>query len=225
MGKIGEALRTAREARQVSLGRAEKDTRIRLDYLEALEEGHYHNLPAPVYARAYLRSYALYLGLDPAALIAQFNAECGVEEPQGVQSESRAKGVGMVITPGPIIALVVVVVAVVAVFYLYQQYSLAVDTAGFSWGSDSSATATPTTQVVQLDTAPTASPASTSTATATPIPTIKVAVKAMQPCWALVTVDGVKVYTGTMKVGETQTWIGKDKITMRAGNPSQVELT
>ena len=62
---IGDRLRLARTDRRLTLEEAEQATRIGRRYLEALELGQYEVLPAPVYARGFMRSYAAYLGLDP----------------------------------------------------------------------------------------------------------------------------------------------------------------
>ncbi len=62
---ISERLRAAREARGVDLFRVERDTKIRMKYLAAMEQGDFAELPADVYARGFLRNYASYLGLDP----------------------------------------------------------------------------------------------------------------------------------------------------------------
>lgn len=66
---IGAALNEAREARGISLEQAANDTRISLRFLEALESEEFDELPAPVYVRGFLRSYANYLGVDPQPLI------------------------------------------------------------------------------------------------------------------------------------------------------------
>ena len=67
----GKALTQARIARGLSLLDVERDTRISNRYLRALEEGRLDILPAPVYARAFMRTYAQYLGLDANALVQQ----------------------------------------------------------------------------------------------------------------------------------------------------------
>ncbi|MGH2681343.1 MAG: helix-turn-helix domain-containing protein [Actinomycetota bacterium] len=61
---VGSALRRAREVRGLSLDEAARDTRIRVDQLDALEREDFDVLPGEVYARASLRTYASYLGLD-----------------------------------------------------------------------------------------------------------------------------------------------------------------
>ncbi len=62
---VGPALRRAREVRGLSLDEAARDTRLRVDQLDALEREDFDALPGEVYVRASLRTYASYLGLDP----------------------------------------------------------------------------------------------------------------------------------------------------------------
>src|SRR5438128_10125594 len=66
---IGERLRNAREAKGLTLAVAETLTRIRATCLAALEEEQVDRLPGAAYARGYLRTYALALGLDPDDLM------------------------------------------------------------------------------------------------------------------------------------------------------------
>jgi cytoskeleton protein RodZ len=61
---VGSALQRAREVRGLSLDEAARDTRLRVDQLDALERGEFEALPGEVYVRASLRTYASYLGLD-----------------------------------------------------------------------------------------------------------------------------------------------------------------
>jgi hypothetical protein len=72
MGEIGYRLIRAREARGLTLEDAERDTRISRRYLHALEDEQFEVIPAPVYARGFLRSYAQYLGMDPQEVLALF---------------------------------------------------------------------------------------------------------------------------------------------------------
>lgn len=72
MGELGTRLVRAREARGLTLEDAERDTRISRRYLEALESEQLENIPAPVYARGFLRSYSQYLGMDPQEMLALF---------------------------------------------------------------------------------------------------------------------------------------------------------
>lgn len=67
--ELGTLLTEARIARGLSLLDVERDTRISRKYLQALEEGNLEVLPAPVYARAFTRTYAQYLGLHAPSLV------------------------------------------------------------------------------------------------------------------------------------------------------------
>ena len=67
--RLGQWLRAARTRRGVDLAEVAHDTRINHSYLEAIEAERFEELPAPVYARGFVRSDARYLGLDPARAI------------------------------------------------------------------------------------------------------------------------------------------------------------
>mgnify|MGYP002682430424 CR=1 FL=1 len=69
MAGIGEALRSTREHRGLSIDQVAQDTRISPRFLEALEAEQFNELPAPVYVRGFLRSYANYLKLEPQPLL------------------------------------------------------------------------------------------------------------------------------------------------------------
>jgi cytoskeletal protein RodZ len=62
---LGEWLRQQREALGISLEQAHEATRIRQNFLEALESDNWDALPNPIVARGFLRNYAAYLDLDP----------------------------------------------------------------------------------------------------------------------------------------------------------------
>lgn len=71
--RTAELLRRLRDTRALaglSLSDVERDTRINRVYLEAIEDGRFEDIPAPVYARGFVRSYARYLGLDPEESVA-----------------------------------------------------------------------------------------------------------------------------------------------------------
>lgn len=65
-----QRLRETRTKRGLSLPDVEQVTRINRTYLQAIEDGRFEELPAPVYARGFVRSYARHLGLDPEEAVA-----------------------------------------------------------------------------------------------------------------------------------------------------------
>jgi cytoskeleton protein RodZ len=74
---LPDRLTAARERKGVDLFRAERDTKIRVRYLSALESGDYRDLPGAVYTKGFLRNYAIYLGLDPEDVLRQWRRERG----------------------------------------------------------------------------------------------------------------------------------------------------
>jgi len=61
---IGQRLKAEREEQRLTLEKVFEATRIRMQYLQALEEDDLSVMPSPVQARGYLRNYAEYLGFD-----------------------------------------------------------------------------------------------------------------------------------------------------------------
>jgi len=74
---LGRALKRARLGTGYDIDAIASILRIRPEYLEALEEGSHVRLPGRVYAIGFVRSYASFLGLDPAVAIERFKAEAG----------------------------------------------------------------------------------------------------------------------------------------------------
>ena len=79
MGVLADTLRQARAQKGVSLKEAEQATRINRHYLSALEDENFAVLPALIYQRGIVRSYAAYLDLDPGKLLAMFEEARGGE--------------------------------------------------------------------------------------------------------------------------------------------------
>lgn len=84
-----------RRGQAVSLEMMEKDTQIRRSYLQALEKGEYEKLPAPLYARNFIRSYARVLGADEDYFLELYEEECGLCDlivPMQTPRQKMAKG-------------------------------------------------------------------------------------------------------------------------------------
>ncbi|MGI8925585.1 MAG: helix-turn-helix domain-containing protein [Tepidiformaceae bacterium] len=68
--EIGNTLRAARTRLGLTIDEVAQETRIPARFVEALEDDAFHELPAPVYVRGFLRSYASFLRVDSAPLLA-----------------------------------------------------------------------------------------------------------------------------------------------------------
>jgi cytoskeletal protein RodZ len=71
---IGEQFKQRRKELNLSLKEAESATSIRLNHLQAIEEGEMQKLISPIYAQGFLKQYANFLGLDGEQIV-QENAE------------------------------------------------------------------------------------------------------------------------------------------------------
>ena len=66
---FGAWLCQQRELRGISIHEIASFSKISLRYLEALEASRFSILPAPVFAKGFLRQYASYVGLDPDEVV------------------------------------------------------------------------------------------------------------------------------------------------------------
>lgn len=83
LGTVAATLRAARLAHGSTLPEIADSLRIRLTYLESIEDGRFSDLPGTVYAIGFIRTYADHLGLDAQHLIKKFKEE--VEQPKNDQ--------------------------------------------------------------------------------------------------------------------------------------------
>jgi cytoskeletal protein RodZ len=72
---VGELMRLTRERLGHELQTVANQLRIRLSYLEAIEDARFRDLPGTTYAVGFVRSYADYLGLDGADIVRRFREE------------------------------------------------------------------------------------------------------------------------------------------------------
>ena len=74
MIEIGASLAEARVRRGLEIDDAAKQTKLRAYYLHALEQEEFEQLPPGSYRRAFLRTYAGFLGLDAELLVEDYVA-------------------------------------------------------------------------------------------------------------------------------------------------------
>lgn len=77
MSAVSEQLRQARLAQKLTIEQIAEITKIRGDYLRALEDGNFDMFPAPVYIRGFTRTYSTLLKLDVAKVMAALELELG----------------------------------------------------------------------------------------------------------------------------------------------------
>src|SRR5947207_12574 len=74
-------LRQARAQRQLSLDDVSRITKIQPRILEKLESGRFDGLPAEVFVRGFVRSFARCVGLDEVEAIERYGACAGGDAP------------------------------------------------------------------------------------------------------------------------------------------------
>lgn len=108
MESIGEKLRQTRETRGYTIEQIARDTHIAKRFLEALEVEDFDVFPGEPYLMGFMRTYAEYLGLDPAEIVLLYKNLKLQEQPAPID-ELIAK------TPSrPVGRILLIAVAVVA---------------------------------------------------------------------------------------------------------------
>ena len=197
---LGSLLGAARLARGVTLEQAAAATRIRVRHLAALEEDRLAELPAPVYVRGYLRTYATYLEVDADALVdayeATYDGSGGSLAIRPMSSFTAAPNVVLTAPVAGAIGLVLLVVAFSA--YIYREL-------------DSIRTPTPQPRAAATaPPSPSPSPSPTAAAVAlpaaTPTPAVAtVVITSTDTIWIDVQVDGKPQFADAGKIMEAGT--------------------
>lgn len=110
MESIGHILRSTRERKRISLSYAAAQTRIKLQYLELMEQDEFSRMPAPAYAKGFLRMYATFLGLEPQPLVQRYTDEYagkrapGLTQPPPASPSKPAPRAKPVPAPAPVVS-------------------------------------------------------------------------------------------------------------------------
>ena len=120
---LGDTLKQKRKERNLSLKEVENATSIRMNYLQAIEDGDLNKLISPVYAQGFIRQYATFLGIDSEHIIREnpevFNRQVDQEFSYGIGTlEKRGNpGAGVKWVPNAVWIAVFVLVLVSAWYF------------------------------------------------------------------------------------------------------------
>ncbi|MEF3274245.1 MAG: DUF4115 domain-containing protein [Chloroflexus sp.] len=249
MSELGARLRRAREANGISLAQAAADTRILLQSLQALEEGAFERLPGDVVARGFIRNYAQYLGLPADEMIDLYRRERGATDKIRIVPATNPPRTRIYVLPSFFaiffITITLIGLAYVGLSALGRIGERVVPSAGVA----------PSPTIVPPSPLPTPSPPPTEVsvlATATPEPTVPMPITQVTPVpptltptpvapivievrvpnargnensWVRVQVDGATVFEAIMRAGEQRVFTAQRRVFIRAGNPTDVEVT
>lgn len=94
MATVAEQLRTAREAKNLTVHQIADLTKMRTDHIRALEEGNFDTFVAPVYIKGFVRGYSTLLKLDVPQVMADLDGELRLTdkfaEPPRLSEQSRS---------------------------------------------------------------------------------------------------------------------------------------
>jgi cytoskeleton protein RodZ len=238
-GGFGGRLRDARERRGISLRQIANATKISVGALEALERNDVSRLPGGIFSRAFVRSYAAEVGLDPDATIQEFIAQfpndsaiaghAGRDQEDHVAIESDRR------TAGTFVWLIVLSLPIAAVLvYFATAGRRAQPQAIAAIPGDAKE---PISAAAPSEPAPTPPPAATQAAqpaaavsptepAATPADNplvVRLAVR--RPCYISATVDGEKRIDRLLQPGEEETIDVRREMVVTAGDASAITLT
>lgn len=118
---IGHLLKERRRERKLSLSQISEITKIRSEYLKALEEGNFDVFPSEVYLKGFLKNYAKFLSVNIERALAMYRRERDYKNKEPVISMSQKiidRNLNLTITPGRIIALVLIGALLLTVVYI-----------------------------------------------------------------------------------------------------------
>lgn len=125
MRTVGQILKEARTDNFYTLEDIEKNTKIRLELLEALERDDYNSLPPEIFVRGFIKNYGQFLKLDTSKLLAIFRRDYEKKKHPPEVMESFSKPItknNFIITPQRILSLVIVLVIFGFFAYLWVEY-------------------------------------------------------------------------------------------------------
>jgi cytoskeletal protein RodZ len=216
---IGDILAEARRQAGLTMTQVSQQTRIREALIRSIEHDDFSACGGNFYARGHIRSVAAAVGIDPAPLIREFDAEHG---PLGTIGAAQIFEPVTPIRireprPLPLRRVAAVVLLGAAGYGAYYAFSAP--------GSQPSATPAarvrPAAPSATVNLAP-PKPA----APAAPKNEAVIKLAATSACWVgLNDASGKSIFQGTVQAGKTMTWEEKKPVSLVLGNPAGVQLT
>jgi cytoskeleton protein RodZ len=214
--EIGSTLREARVRRKLTLQQAEQDTKIRVKYLQAMENEEFEVMPGPTYVKGFLRTYAVYLDLDPKIILDEYRSR-GLpdeeHEPFGGSSALRPRSHR---GRNTLAFVAVLCLLVLALFYM------------LGLNNSRGAHKLPKPIVVTSPT-PKPKPSATHTPTGTPVGGVSALTLTARggKCWVEVRTNGATgkvLFSNIIPAGNSMTFHGAT-LWFRIGDPSKLRVT
>ena len=216
---VGAQLLQARQERQLSMADVARETKIQPWVLEALEADRLQDTMSPIYVKGFLSSYAKFLRLDPAALLAQLRWPVSDEPDDAAASSAPAPIPSVVRISWPLVRRLAAIGAAVAA------------TAGLvlvnplRWLPDVklSVPQMPELASVSMPKEQPRPPALPTVAFASAQP-LELTVTAYRTTWIRVRADGKLLSQQRLPRGANEQWSAKNSFEVVVAKPSEVEL-
>lgn len=122
---VGEILKKARKEKKISLEEIERETKIKKEYLQALEEDHYQKLPAVPFIQGFIKNYGRFLDLEAAPLMAIFRRDFKIPQkgkllPEKLINPPETSHFSW--TPKITLILITAIIFIFVILYLFWQY-------------------------------------------------------------------------------------------------------
>ncbi len=210
---LGKYLREKREHAGVSLRDIADATRIRLEYLRALEEEDFHKIPGEVYITGYIAEYLRYLNVDPADAVEIYRAS----KRESASDDNKTKEPSWKPYLKYAYIIVPIVLLIIPVYFFLK-----------SSGNSSELK----TQVVSEEVAKQKSndlisilkPAVTS-AEADYKNRHILKVEATEESWILIKIDDDITYSMVLRPGEIKTWSAEKGFYLKTGNAGGIKIS
>lgn len=243
-GTFGSRLRATRERRGISLRQIAAATKISVAVLEALERNDLTRLPGGIFSRAFVRSYAVEVGLDPDKTIQEFLDEFPqetaprhtgtvVDDGEAFENERR-----MASTFLGLLAVSVPIAGAVLYFGTAGRRTgsppmpipqpVAVSSPSESQPAPTQAADSPAAKEPIAPPPRPAAPAAPPEATTAPLetqPGFTVALSVTRECWISAIVDGERTLARVLQPGDPHTLEVRREMVLTAGDAAAVVLT
>ncbi len=222
MMSIGQRLKSAREAKGLTLEDAARTTKVQRKILAAIEEDRLEEHLDPIYAKIFLKKYVTFLGLEPQAFLGEYLATQGplLERPLRVQTEltkqEASSGFPSFLVPLGVVGLGLIGVA----FCAY----LAVDLYGTLQKRSTRPVVKKVASTVVKSPAP---PKASSTTTPLLVPKsqmLKLSIRPKVDVWMQVKSDGSVIFQNVLNKGAQESWMAKEELELWTGNAAALEL-
>lgn len=247
--ELGNLLKKTREERGIQLESIQKDTKIRLKYLQAIEDGEFSAIPGgDVYIKGFLKSYAEAVGLTTSEILRQYRKISGKEnnkpleannfeleplEYKQVHTRQNLKFIGVTVM---ILAFSSLMFYGIKSFQnkparysnakVQDQLQQPVQNSNSKQQVNiSEDTSEQTLEKIDKVVVEVAEDTSNNTIYTVQDKTIDVVVETIQGrCWISVKKGGRMDYEGILTKGDTKSWTTDEDLVMRVGNPQVIKL-